>query len=134
MARLALIALLGSAALATAAAMAEPTSPVAVGSTEPMATDDASQTEAAVDDPDAEEIVVWGVRTGSLPPIPGPSTLTLFTDDFVAENKSLADILSETEGISVRRFGGAGDRSEVTIRGSTPSQVVVTLDGVRTNS
>ncbi len=134
MARLALIALLGSAALATAAAMAEPTSPVAIGSTEPMATDDASQMEAAADDPDAEEIVVWGVRTGSLPPIPGPSTLTLFTDDFVAENKSLADLLSETEGISVRRFGGAGDRSEVTIRGSTPSQVVVTLDGVRTNS
>ncbi len=85
-------------------------------------------------EPDPEEMVVYGVRTGALPPIPGPSSQTLFTDDFVAEHKSLADLLSQTEGISVRRFGAAGDRSEVTIRGSTPSQVVVTLDGVRTNS
>ncbi len=85
-------------------------------------------------EPDPEEMVVYGVRTGALPPIPGPSSQTLFTDDFVAEHKSLADLLSETEGISVRRLGAAGDRSEVTIRGSTPSQVVVTLDGVRINS
>jgi outer membrane cobalamin receptor len=34
----------------------------------------------------------------------------------------------------VRRFGGAGDRSEISIRGSTASQVVVTLDGARANS
>ncbi|MBW2423168.1 MAG: TonB-dependent receptor, partial [Deltaproteobacteria bacterium] len=81
-----------------------------------------------------EEMVVWGVRTGSLPPIPGASTDLIFTDDYVGENKSLADLLSETEGVSVRRFGAAGDRSEVTIRGSSPSQVVVTLDGVRANS
>ncbi len=77
---------------------------------------------------------MYGVRTGALPSIPGPSTEILFTDDFVAENKSLADLLSETAGINVRRFGGVGNRSEITIRGSTPSQVVVTLDGVRANS
>jgi outer membrane cobalamin receptor len=89
-----------------------------------------------VDLPDArvEEMVVYGFRTGSLPPIPGPVTHTLFVDDFVAEDKSLADLLAETAGLSVRRFGGVGDRSEVTIRGSTPTQVVVTLDGVRANS
>ena len=81
-----------------------------------------------------EEMVVYGLRTGELPAIPGAATQTLFTDDFVAENKSLADLLAETEGISVRRFGGVGDRAEVTIRGSTPAQVVVKLDGVRANS
>ena len=88
---------------------------------------------SAFDDP-VEEIVVYGFRTGTLPAIPGPATHTLFADDFVAENRSLSDLLSETEGVSVRRFGGVGDRSEVTIRGSTPAQVVVTLDGVRANS
>jgi vitamin B12 transporter len=122
-----LIALLGLAAIAALPAMAEP-----------MARDESSQQEAPMHDPEqdsnVEEMVVYGVRAGSLPPIPGASTQILFTDDFAAENKSLADILSETEGVSVRRFGGAGDPAEVTIRGSTPSQVVVTLDGVRTNS
>jgi vitamin B12 transporter len=81
-----------------------------------------------------EEMIVYGFRPGDLPDIPGPATQTLYVDDFVAENKSLADLLSETGGVSVRRFGGVGDRSEVTIRGSTPAQVVVSLDGVRANS
>ena len=40
----------------------------------------------------------------------------------------------DSEGVFVRRFGGAGDRSELSIRGSTPGQVVVTIDGVRANS
>lgn len=81
-----------------------------------------------------EEVEVLGLRPGALPPIPGASTDVLFSDDFQAENKSLADLLSESAGVYVRSFGGPGDRSEVTIRGSTPSQVVVTLDGVRANS
>lgn len=81
-----------------------------------------------------EEMVVTGFRPGALPAIPGPVTHVLLTENFVAENKNLADLLSETEGISVRRLGGAGARSEVTIRGSTPAQVAVSLDGVRVNS
>lgn len=85
-------------------------------------------------EPEPEEIVVRGVRTGELDPIPAASTDVLFADDYTAEQKSLADLLAETEGVFVRRFGGAGDRAEVTIRGSTPSQVVVAIDGVRVNS
>lgn len=81
-----------------------------------------------------EEVEVLGMRPGRLPPIPGASTDVLFPDDFQAENKSLADLLSESAGVNVRAFGGPGDPSEVSIRGSTPSQVVVTLDGVRANS
>jgi vitamin B12 transporter len=87
---------------------------------------------AAAEEP--EEIVVRGVRTGALDPIPAASTDVLFADDYTAEQKSLADVLSETEGVFVRRFGGAGDPSEVSIRGSSPSQVVVAIDGVRANS
>jgi len=85
-------------------------------------------------EPEPEEMVVRGVRTGALDPIPAASTDVLYADDYTAEQKSLADLLAETEGVFVRRFGGAGDRSEVTIRGSTPSQVVVAIDGVRANS
>ena len=119
-----MIALVATATFAVAPARAQPTAA-------PPATAGPS---AANDNAGVEEIVVYGVRTGALPSIPGPSTEILFTDDFVAENKSLADLLSETAGINVRRFGGVGNRSEITIRGSTPSQVVVTLDGVRANS
>jgi len=89
---------------------------------------------ASAEEPATEEIVVRGVRTGVLDPIPAASTDVLFADDYTAEQKDLADLLSETEGVFVRRFGGAGDRAEVTIRGSTPSQVVVAIDGVRANS
>jgi vitamin B12 transporter len=98
---------------------------IGAGAQEPEPTQDPSIT---------DEIVVLGVRPGALDPIPGASRDVLFTDEYTAENKSLADLLSESEGVFVRRFGAPGDRSEVTIRGSTPSQVVVAIDGVRANS
>ncbi len=81
-----------------------------------------------------EEVRVWGIRTGQLRDVPSASTDRLLVDDFTAESKSLADLLEESVGVSVRRFGGAGDPSEISIRGSNAHQVVVTLDGVRTNS
>jgi len=81
-----------------------------------------------------EEIVVIGVRAGRLEPMPAVSSNVIFTDAHTAEHKDLADLLSESEGVHVRRFGAAGDRAELSIRGSSPSQVVVTFDGVRANS
>lgn len=93
---------------------------------------------AAAEEPDPppirDEIVVVGVRGGRLERVPGASTDVLWTDDYTAEGKRLADLLDAAEGVHVRRFGGAGDRAEVSIRGSTPSQVVVAIDGVRANS
>lgn len=95
----------------------------------------ASAQEIARDpEPEPEQMIVRGVRTGALDPIPAASTDVLFADEYTAELKSLADVLAETQGVFVRRFGGAGDRSEVSIRGSSPSQVVVAIDGVRANS
>ena len=85
------------------------------------ATEEFTESDSPKTDAPVEEFVVYGVRTGDLPDISGASVETLFTADYVGENKSLADLLSETEGLSIRRFGGAGDRTEVTIRGSTPS-------------
>ncbi|MBY0400067.1 TonB-dependent receptor [Myxococcota bacterium] len=88
------------------------------------------------DDPFAgvEQIEVWGVETGSVPTLEGANTSVIALDDFVAENKSLADTLSDAGGVAVRRFGGVADRAELSIRGATPSQSVVTIDGIRANS
>ncbi len=81
-----------------------------------------------------EEVTAWAVEAGMVPELVGASTSVLSMDDFVGEDKSLADVLSETAGVSVRRFGGAADPAELSIRGATPSQSVVTVDGIRANS
>ncbi len=43
---------------------------------------------------------------------------------------TLADALSDTVGVQVRRFGGLGDFSTVSVRGFSPGEVQVYLDGV----
>ncbi|GIX48089.1 MAG: TonB-dependent receptor [Candidatus Tectimicrobiota bacterium] len=55
------------------------------------------------------------------------------TEDATARVESVADLLAESVGVQVRRFGGLGAFSTVSIRGSTPSQVEVYLDGVLLN-
>jgi vitamin B12 transporter len=79
-------------------------------------------------------VVIRGLRTGELPGEPTAFGDVLWTGDYAAERKSVADLLSEQAGVFVRRFGGAGDDAEVSIRGSTAQQVVVAIDGVRANS
>jgi iron complex outermembrane receptor protein len=44
--------------------------------------------------------------------------------------ETLTDVLADTVGVQVRRFGGLGDFSTVSIRGFSPGQVQVYLDGV----
>ena len=85
--------------------------------------------------PDAtEEIRVEGSRPEGGLPDPTAFGDVLRVDDFEAEGKSLADLLSESAGVFVRRFGGPGDSSEVSIRGSSAAQVAVTINGVRADS
>jgi len=81
-----------------------------------------------------EEIRVEGSPAEVTLPDPTAFGEVLRVDDFVAERKSLADLLSESVGVFVRRFGGPGDLSEVSIRGSSPAQVVVSINGVQANS
>lgn len=71
---------------------------------------------------------------GRVSELRGASTNLIVLDDFVAENKSLADALADEVGLSVRRFGALADPAELSIRGTTPSQSVVTVDGIRANS
>ena len=63
------------------------------------------------------------------------STVTVITADrFDSEFKTLPEILSHTPGINVQQYGGLGQLSTVSIRGSSAEQVLVLLDGVRLNT
>lgn len=55
------------------------------------------------------------------------------TSDATAKVDSVADVLNASVGVQVRRFGGLGAFSTVSLRGSTPSQVEVFLDNVLLN-
>ena len=81
-----------------------------------------------------EPAVVQAVEPAALPEDPTSFTTVIHPDAYRGENASLEDVLSEVPGVQVRRFGGAGQASEVSIRGSTAAQVVILLDGVRLNS
>jgi vitamin B12 transporter len=85
-------------------------------------------------EPVPENLIVRGIRTAELPDDPSSFTTVLETDAFRGEGKSLEDMLAEAVGVQVRRFGGPGQPAELSIRGSTGSQVVVLLDGVRLNT
>lgn len=90
-------------------------------------------------DPDAIEQPAPAVVVEETAPPASREDPTAFTrvievDEFEGEGKQVADLLEGTPGVFVRRFGGPGERSEVSIRGSTGAQVVVLLDGVRLNS
>jgi iron complex outermembrane receptor protein len=50
--------------------------------------------------------------------------------DQPAEIDTLTDVLDETVGVQVRRFGGLGDFATVSIRGSSAGQVGVFFDGI----
>jgi iron complex outermembrane receptor protein len=59
---------------------------------------------------------------------------TIDTSEATSKVSSVADVLSESVGVQVRRFGGLGAFSTVSIRGSTPNQVEVYLDNVLLNT
>lgn len=53
---------------------------------------------------------------------------------FVNKVKTLPEILSQQAGVNVQQYGGLGQYSTVSIRGSTAEQVTVLLDGVKLNT
>ena len=77
--------------------------------------------------------VVEVVQPADLPDDPSSFTTVIDVDDYAGEAKTLDQIIGETVGVQVRRFGGPGDPAEISIRGSTANQVVVLLDGIRLN-
>lgn len=88
-------------------------------------------------DIDEQNIEVIRV-TDTTPPIPKTDASAFSTEidleRYAGEQKRLEDLLGQAPGVQIRRFGGAGSLAEVSIRGSTSTQVVVLLDGVKMNS
>ncbi|MDX1957278.1 MAG: TonB-dependent receptor plug domain-containing protein [Leptospiraceae bacterium] len=54
--------------------------------------------------------------------------------DFKGRYVSLADVLERETGVRVRRFGGLGSYSTLSIRGSNPNQVKIYIDGIPLNN
>jgi vitamin B12 transporter len=81
-------------------------------------------------------VQVRGQRLGVEQTVRETSTFatTIDTSEATAKVQSVADVLSESVGGQVRRFGGLGAFSTVSIRGSTPNQVEVYLDNVLLNT
>ena len=79
-------------------------------------------------------MIVEAVRPSELPEDPSSFTSIIETEHYRGEGKSLEDMLGDTVGVQVRRFGGPGQPAELSIRGSSGSQVVILLDGVRLNT
>lgn len=77
---------------------------------------------------------VTAVRMADLPDDPSSFATVIQVDEYDGEAKTVADVLAQQVGVQVRQFGGPGQFSELSIRGSTGAQVVVLLDGVRLNS
>ncbi len=83
---------------------------------------------------DVPPVVVRDLRPEDLPDDPSAFTTVIDLDRYEGEAKTVDDLLSQAVGVQVRRFGGPGQPSEVSIRGSTASQVVILLDGIRLDS
>ena len=79
-------------------------------------------------------VLVGAVEPGALPEDPTAFTTVVEMDAYAGEARTIPEIVGDTVGVQVRNFGGPGDPSEISIRGSSANQVVVLLDGVRLNS
>jgi len=62
------------------------------------------------------------------------SVSTVELGDRVSPGTTLADVLGSLAGVHVRQFGGPGDPSTVSLRGSTARQVEIWVDGVPLNA
>jgi iron complex outermembrane receptor protein len=81
-----------------------------------------------------DEVLVTAPPEAAAPETP-PDDPTAFgtvidASDAATRVETLADLLAETVGVQVRRFGGLGDFSTISVRGFSPGQVQVYLDGV----
>jgi len=86
---------------------------------------------AEAEPPPVEEMLVVGETRPEMDVLAGATTTRIETDLRLIEGAQIDDLLAEVPGVQIRRFGGAGDPFEISIRGSRPEQVPVFLDGVR---
>ncbi len=80
------------------------------------------------------EVVVPGRRPQ--PVASTPASVSVITREDIERlgARTVADVLALVPEVVVRSYGGLGGLAQVSVRGSTPSQVLVLLDGVPLNS
>lgn len=78
-----------------------------------------------------EVLARGGARPAPLPDDPTAFTTVVRAADHDGEAATTEELLSRVPGVQLRRFGGPGAPTELSIRGSTPSQVLVAFDGIR---
>ncbi len=86
----------------------------------------------AEDDEYVYETVVPGYRLYATDEVTGFAE-TIEVVEETTRLTSVSEVLVESTGVQVRRTGGLGSRSEVSIRGSTSAQVPIFLDGIQLN-
>jgi iron complex outermembrane receptor protein len=94
--------------------------------------DDFENWPALTEDDSSYETQVTGYRLHTTDEVTGFAETVVV----VEERKrlvSLAEVLSQTMGVQVRTMGGLGTYGAATIRGSTPNQVPVFIDGIQLN-
>ncbi|MEE2673311.1 MAG: TonB-dependent receptor [Myxococcota bacterium] len=77
---------------------------------------------------------VTAVRPAELPEAPSSFATVIEAEDYAGEEETVEGLIDDVVGVQVRSFGGPGQQSEISIRGSTGQQVIILLDGVRLNT
>jgi len=72
--------------------------------------------------------------TSSVKSDPAGFTETIKAEDFKGRYTNLTDILEREAGLKIRRFGGLGSYSTLSIRGSNANQVRIYVDGIPLNN
>ncbi len=90
----------------------------------------------AADEERAVELEEVEVRLPRPQPAAGPtsSATVIEAQRYIAESKSIAEIVATAPGVAVQDYGGLGHLATVSIRGSSADQVVVLLDGMPLNT
>jgi len=78
--------------------------------------------------------VVRGSRIREAKGDPSSFVTVIEPGQFASQFRTTDDLLSRTPGVNIKRFGGLGQYSTVSIRGSSSEQVLVLVDGVRLNT
>jgi len=81
-----------------------------------------------------DTVVVRSSRIRESGDDPSSFTTVIRPEQFASQFRTTEDLISRTPGVNVKRYGGLGQLSTVSIRGSSSEQVLVLLDGIRLNT
>lgn len=95
---------------------------------------EASRLEAEEPTYEIAPVVVRTSRIREAKEDPSSFATVIQPEQFASQFRTTEDLLSRTAGVNIKRLGGLGQFSTVSIRGSSAEQVLVLLDGVRLNT